>query len=258
MKRFLMATAALSALAVVGQAGMAAGFVGTLEGGYSYAKTEGESANAYNGSAAALASFGSINVQLNAGIDRVAAFGDHGTGWDGVLTGFWRDAKGIAGVSLSYGAPQWADVSHVEGAGAFGEWYFWPELTLRAKGGWTQMLAYGEKHAGGFAGVGAEYYFIPDLGFNAQGEYTSIKGANIRSATFGAEYLFSRELPLSMIVSYDYQKLSLFSNSAYMVRLKYRFGASGALVELDRSGPSAWTAASPLLSNQATFLPAMR
>lgn len=259
MKRFPLAISALPALAalglaVLGQTAPAADYSGAFEAGYSYARTGGVHANSIVGGGSGLVSFGPVNVQVDGGVNRQSMDGEHGTGWNGVLDGFWRDNKGTLGLSISYGAPQWADALHSQGYGLFGEWYLWPDLTLRGKGGWTNLRYAGDSSKGGFGGFAAEYYIIPDLGLSAGGDYTSVRGLNVRTATFGTEYLFSRDWPLSMKLSYDYQKYGNASISSYMIRLKYRLGSEGALVELDRSGPAVWTGASPLLTGQGTIL----
>lgn len=255
MKRFLVTAAAVWAatLAASLSAGNAASLGGAQISGalsvdYSRDRSEGEGAHSFGATGSVLASFGNpgLNVQLDVGGDRLRIEGENSDGWSGALDGFWRDSKGSIGFTAAHGVPEWADGMHSQSYGLFGEWYFWPELTLRAKGGWTAINESAGKHTGGFAGVAAEYYFIPDLGLSLGGDYTSVEGLNMRQSHVAAEYLFFRDFPLSLRASYDYQKFGQTNVSAYMFRLKYRFGATGALVTLDRSGPTAWTGASPL------------
>lgn len=255
MKRFLVTTAAVWAVSLAASWSACdaaslggANLTGTVSIDYARIRTEGLGANSFGGNGSLLASFANpgVNVQLDVGGERLRVDGENSKGWSGALDGFWRDSKGVFGVTAAHGVPQWADGMHNTSYGVFGEWYFWPELTLRGNGGWSKLNANGESRSGGFVGLAAEYYFIPDLGFTLGGDYTSLKGQNIKSTHVATEYQLFRSFPLSLRASYDYQKFGQTNTSAYMFRLKYRFGGSGALVEMDRSGPVEWTGASPL------------
>lgn len=255
MKRFLVTTAAVWAvsLAASWSACDAASLGGAQLSGaasidYARFRSEGLGANSFGANGSLLASFANpgFNVQVDIGGKRLRIDGDTSKGWSGALDGFWRDTKGSFGFTAATGVPQWANGMHSASYGLFGEWYFWPELTLRGKGGWTKLSTPDESHGGGFVGLAAEYYFIPDLGFTVGGDYTSLKGQNIKSTHVATEYQLFRSFPLSLRASYDYQKFGQTNTSAYMFRLKYRFGGTGALVEMDRRGPSEWTGASPL------------
>jgi len=195
------------------------------------------------GSGSLLLSFANpgFNLQADGSGGVLRAYGESAELWAGALHGFWRDPKGAIGVSAGYGSMALGGESIRIGTyGAFGEWYARPDLTLRIKGGGLNVKDYGQ--TGGHVGAGAEYYIIPRLGISAEGEYASYSGQHFSSLGASIEFQFWSKLPMTLSTGYQYTQNGGGSNTGtLMVHLRYLFGVSGALVDLDRTGPLAWT-----------------
>jgi hypothetical protein len=91
---------------------------------------------------------------------------------------------------------------------------------------------------GAYGGAGAEYYVLPDLGLNAEVSYNNISNMHWVDVKAYAEYMISHDYPLSVSAGYEYKGYTGYTaSSGVMVRLNYRFGLTGSLVEIDRKGP---------------------
>jgi hypothetical protein len=149
---------------------------------------------------------------------------------------FYRDAVGAIG---AFGEYNRYDVGGTgidfETYGLAGEWYATPNVTARAY--FAGLSADGG--SGAYGGGGASYYVIPDLSLNLDGSYNNIDSLHWYSFKAGAEYLLSHEYPITLGVSYIYTKYTGLdpTSNGVMVRLTWRIGDSGSLVDLDRSGP---------------------
>jgi hypothetical protein len=233
-------------------AASASGFSGALDGGFNYSRADGDGNTGYDGNAALQIAFGDpgFALQFGGSSGRSDIDDGHINQRSGNGHFFWRDAKGAIGFSGSYTALEVSgnDIDAYQ-YGAFGEWYARPDLTLRLRGGRT-VLDNGEsdKHSGWYGGVGAAYYVDPDFSFSVRANYLEIKNAKDTQLGAAAEYQLSHQYPLSLAIDYQYRHNELYGDggnaSTAMFRIKYRFGLSGALVDLDRTGPLVWSALS--------------
>jgi hypothetical protein len=213
-------------------------FSGALGGGYTWQTVKDVNINLYDGSGSVLATFGNsgFNAQLGGGYANQEIEGHSFGTWSFNGLVFWRDIKGAIGVNASYNS---MDISGTnfgyENYGLFGEWYAMNDLTLRIRGGGIS----GEHDvSGAYGAAGGEYYITPDLGLNVDAGYNNLSGIHWATAYAGAEYLILHEYPLSVSLGYQFVGYTgIPGMHGVMVRLNYRFGLSGSLIELDRSGP---------------------
>lgn len=228
-----------AAIAFLGAAGAAtpSGLTGAVTGGYGLIDAMGLSINSYDASGTANYAFDDvpINVQGFAGYNRFEFEGSGIDTWTAGGAVSWRDAKGAIGFFGSYNSLQMtgSDFTYYD-YGLFSEWYPRYDLTLRLRGGAFS----GEGASGAYGAGGGTYYLTPDLSLSVNGSYNNFGPEHWFEFDAGAEYLVFRDLPLSLGVGYSYTDYTGPGDmSALMVRLTYRLGETGSLVDLDRSGP---------------------
>jgi hypothetical protein len=242
------------------------GVTGSFDFAYANVGQLGVNGNDWSGGLAALYSYDNLNAQLSGQYDRVqpAAGGLNIWNIDGNF--FWRDRKGLIGLSIGHGSvetPSGAS-DHFLTYGAFAEWYAAHDLSLRFKGGAFNRDNPGDMD-GWYGAAAAEFYPLDNLGVTLSYGYMSDHAtfAGIRDSyqwhTIGgaAEFLLMEEFPLSIGVGYEHSGYR--NDNAFQIRLRYRFGVEGSLVEVDRQGPAAWSGTcNPAKSIRPKSLPPAR
>jgi hypothetical protein len=222
---------------------------GSVDMGYAGTNADGSNVHGLEGGASALIGFGrpGFGVQVDGAGGHVDVDDGSANQWSGALHGFWRDAKGAVGLSSGYGSLNVLSIdANAFEYGAFGDWFVRDDLSLRFRGGGLRFKLHDEKAASGwYGGTGAAYYVVPDLSLAAEADYIKLDAVKFATGNFGIEYLISRSYPISAGISYSYDSADFggdgINGHGFMVRLKYRFGASGSLVDCDRTGPLSWT-----------------
>ena len=213
---------------------------GSLAAAYSRAQGGGSSSNSFGGEAQALVAFANpgLNLQFSGGDETTSGGGSLNT-WVADGDFFWRDGKGSFGASVAHGSLSTGWLSaDITAYGGFGEWYARRDLTRRIKGG-----GFSGDTSGQYGAVGAEYYWGGNLGLFADYTYVRLIGHSVSNVSGGVEWLVSRELPLSLRVGGDFSSGGGVNTTGFSVKLIYRFGLSGSLVDLDRTGPTPWNGA---------------
>jgi len=216
---------------------------GAVNAGYTHTQSDGEGVNGFGGGGAVLVSLSNpgVNFQLSGGGSRTSASGVDVDTWVADADVFWRDRKGAIGASVAYGS---ADVfglsADVTGYGIFGEWYASRWMTLRFNGG-----GFSGDLKGWYGGGGGEFYLFKNAAIDVEFDYlhpTSSSLSDLKTAGLGVEYLFSESLPISLRLSYDHAWSTGVDANSFGIALRYRIGAGGALVDIDRTGPARWNA----------------
>jgi hypothetical protein len=145
--------------------------------------------------------------------------------------------------------------THSTSYGAFGEYYINDFVTLGAKAGWFREGDNSNFGCGGegqgscitkgvYVGGAATGYMMPDFALWAAVDYLTINdGGHVTSATLGAEYLFSEELPVSAFGSFTRTETSDGGgrDDAWLIGVKYYFNGNGTtLRDRQRNGTLGW------------------
>jgi hypothetical protein len=221
---------------------------GLAGAGYSTVSTEDDNIHSLYGGGEALVSFDDPGFGLQFGGAGGHVDDDDGSAnqWNGDGHIFWRDGKGAIGLSSSYGSLNALSLDATAFQyGIFGDWFVRRDLSLRFRGGGIGLKVSGDYATGWYGGVGTAYYVYSDLSLAIESNYLKIGDIKITTGNLDAEYLVSREYPVSVAVGYNYTTADFYDNGinshGWTIHLKYRFGASGSLVDLDRTGVLPWT-----------------
>ena len=232
---FLMLGAACALCTAAGAAG---NFDGTVSTGYTYTSIDSANINTFDIGGVAKYRFddSGFNVQGNFNYSTLNVEHINLNSYMAGGSVFYRDAKGALGAFGEYNRYEEGGLStDFETYGLTGEWYATSDITARAY--FAGLSA--DDGSGAYGGGGASYYVIPDLSLNLDGSYNNISDLHWFDIKVGGEYLLSHEYPITLGLSYIYSKYTGLSPNAnaVMVRLTWRIGDSGSLVDLDRSGP---------------------
>lgn len=147
-----------------------------------------------------------MNLQLDGGYHHIAIPGPDLDDWNVAGTGFWLGPKGRIGVSVGYDSLSNGSSFDVTDYGAFGEWWPTDSLTFSGKaGGFSGSFGLDGYYLGG----GASAYIHQDFRLTANIDYTSINSAfDETDYGIGAEWLISRDFPLSIGAGYRYTDFS--------------------------------------------------
>ncbi|HEY4115968.1 MAG TPA: hypothetical protein VGM17_18065 [Rhizomicrobium sp.] len=247
--KLLRLSAAASLWAIVGVAGHAQGeelqLSGLVGGGFANLKTPGGDTTDWNGRASAnlMITDPGFNVQANIQDERLnypkSAGGDSLLSYGGDV--YWRDYAGVFGANVS--TVQFPHAGSTEVTfGGFGEGYVMQSLTLRMKGG----LVRGHTDAY-YADAGFVAYPFKSIALSADVNYAKIHngGPTLRDGKFMAEFLPVSDIPVSLTLGYDYEKVSQISDhiDILSVGLKIYFGGAGrdgSLRSRQRNGIATW------------------
>lgn len=231
----------------------------SLSGDYSYvdANTGGEHINEYGAAVSGVAPLWStgLGVQGDASYHNLSANNGGGSvnSWTAGGSAFYRGSLGRVGATVNYDG--WSGTSGLGGGdlnfvsyGAFMEWYANDYLTLGVKGGGVSDVD-ACHHCGsafngtlGYVGGLGSVYPIHDLALSGSIDWIGDNAGNITNYNVRAEYLVSREFPVSVFAGYDYTSLTSHVNlNTFNVGVKFYFGApSGSLLDLHRDGLDDW------------------
>lgn len=208
---------------------------GLLSAGYSYTDFNGTNIDSYDIGGTAKYGFGNAyNIQGNFAYNHTELAGVNFNQYGGGGAVFWRDQTYAAGAFGQYSHIDIVGASANYGTyGLVGEWYG-DSLTVR-----THIAGLSADGGdGAFGGGGVAWYVMPDLSLNADGSFNNLATLHWGEFKFGAEYLVSHEVPISIGASWVHTMYTSGPNTdGVMVSLTWHIGDRGSLIDLDRSGP---------------------
>ncbi|HEV2560712.1 MAG TPA: hypothetical protein VGT78_01095 [Rhizomicrobium sp.] len=238
MRRLSFAVVAAIALVAPQAANAELDKFAALDADYTHTTAGLGASNTFSGGGSALLAYDRFNFQFDASDARSGSGRTASTTavFDGDF--FWRGREGTFGVSV--GRSLFHAGSHnanATGYGLFGEWYATHNLTLALKGGAVSGF-----DSGRYGDIDARLYILPNLAVHTGYNYTAVSGASTSDFGVGIEYLLARQAPLSLVAAYDHASRNGggLSINTFNVGFRYRFGVTGILVNLDRTGPIAW------------------
>jgi hypothetical protein len=226
-----------------------------IGGDYNYISVPGGSANVYGGSVGgSMPLWGPISGQITGGYHTYQASNGESSGnfdqWSVGAAGVWNFGKGRAGISgtysgLNFHSSESGSNGDAWSYGVYGEYYPCPKVTLGLHGGGVTLGGGGFSETGGYVGAQAAGYYVPDLMLQGHVEYAGIDRLNQTNVGVKAEYLFSRTVPISGWIGYDYTNFSTngsgsFDANAFLVGINVYFGGDAPLVTRHRTGVDTW------------------
>lgn len=207
-------------------------------------------ANVYGGELGGIVPFSQdFSGQVTGGYHRVDSDGFGANDWNVAGTISWDPHWGRAGVNVGYTSANLLGANaSVTNYGVYGEMYG-DQYTLGARGGGATISANafgvgGGSETGGYGGGEAIGYLAPDFAVRGTVGYAGFADGDQWTAGVHGEYLFSRDVPVSGWVGYDYASLGLpgghVQGNTVSVGLKYYFGGSGSLEHRQRTGEDDW------------------
>jgi hypothetical protein len=166
---------------------------------------------------------------------------------------FWRDYAGSTGIDINFasaissGSTTFkSGTASYDTYGWFGQFFALPDLTLELKGGRVE-----DRLEGWYGDAGAIFYPYPTIGLNLTLDYADAQHVRreMKDASFVAEYLPVREVPVSLYIGYDYAEYSQISPhhvNIFLVGVKAYLGGGGregTLVDYQRNGTTNWDGA---------------
>jgi hypothetical protein len=209
-----------------------------LDVGYVHTTAGPGASNTFSGGGSALVSYDRFNFQFDASDARSGSGRTSST--TAVFSGdfFWRSREGTFGVSV--GRSLFHAGSHdanATGYGLFGEWYATRNITLAIRGG-----AFSGFDSGRYGDLDAKVYLLPNMAVHTGYNYTGVSGGSTSDFGVGLEYLLARQAPLSLVAAYHHTSPNGggLDINTFNIGFRYRFGITGALVDLDRGGSLSW------------------
>jgi hypothetical protein len=205
-----------------------------------------EGSDVFVGGSAAVGDLGAgFRGQIDASYDNISASGTHGDAWNTGGDVYWHDAKGSIGLSYNYSSLSgslWPS-SNFQSYGAFGEWYFARDLTLRGMAG---AFRFGNGDNGSYGELGIGWYPIRALVINLDGGLVGFHSNREWVANISGEYMLS-DLPLGLKASYGEEGGGFGGTSTiFMVAITLHTGDIGKYSDLEpyqRRGAAEWTGA---------------
>jgi len=245
----LLASACVFALAAPASAQVS----GNAALGYAHTQIPGDSINQgiLNGSFATPLSDSGINLEGDAGFDRLSDSVGANTVWNLGATGFWSNDTFRAGATVNYTDVKFGSDSgsiNFVNYGAFGE-FFLDSFTLGAKGG---GFSGSDSLNGTYVGGEAVGYAMPDLAFSGTVDYTKLNLSTVdfneTDFTVQGEWLFSEETPLSIYGGYTHTSFTGAQSgdgNTVFVGIRFYFNPTGtaSLEQRQRTGSVGWGAA---------------
>jgi len=228
---------------------------GTLGVDYSYTSVDHASANTWGGSAAAIVPFGgAFSGQIDGAFHNVEPNGGGNyNDWNVGGAAAWSFGKGRLGVNAAYTGLGFDGLNlDAVNYGVYGEYYVDSRITAGLRGGGLTLnenaFGFHGSETGGYVGGEAVGYVIPDLMLQGQVEYAAISHISQTTVGVNAEYLVSRQIPVSVSAGYEYDNLGIYGENVdgntVKVGVKFYFGGHGApLVVRQRTGVDSWGAA---------------
>ena len=263
IRRVGVIVALVAAVGAAGAGGACAqelSIAGTLEGGYSTYNTPGSSLDEFKGAGSAVLTIDNpgINLQANFGNSGLKAGNQSADVWryDGDV--FWRDRAGTLGING--GGDTASAIIRASGKktgkgqslyhyGAFGEYYPFRELTLRAKGGRVDGDI-----SGYYADAGLVVYPLNSIAISLDADYVKLDKPQptVRDLSLAAEYMPVRDIPFTVSIGYTYAMPSDLHGHLDVLSagIKWYFGGdgrSGTLADHQRNGPDSWNGPPPTL-----------
>ena len=223
---------------------------GTLSAGYDRFDTDGHTVNDFNASGSAVLTLDNPggNIQVNTNNDALKLNGNDRDVWTYGADMYWRDYAGDFGVNFTEGTNLTTTGHDFYSGGFFGEFYIFPHLTLRAKGGRVQ----GDSD-GWYGDTGLVYYPLDQVAISVTGDYARFQhdGPRVTDGQFSIEYLPVRDVPVSLTLGYTYARYQNLTGglggdtNIFSIALKAYFGGvrSGGLVDYHRNTATNWDGA---------------
>lgn len=225
---------------------------GSLSADYDRYDFQGAGANQWNatGSVVLVISDPGPDIQVN--FDN-SGLRTHGVAdadkWDFGGDAYWRDYAGDFGVNITENSIASGSGGNYLSGGFFGEFYAFPGLTLRAKGGRLQGDI-----KGWYADTGLVYYPLNQIAISMTGDYARFKdnGPQLTDGQISIEYLPVRDVPISISLNYTFARYNNVASgfggdtSIFSIAVKAYFGGggrNGGLVDYQRNGPTDWDGA---------------